>query len=192
MGGAIVRKLWKILDTRELWKTPFSRMRVDRCELPDGRIMPAYYTMELRDWVNVVALTPQRDFILVDQYRHAAQTYCLEIPGGALDAKDEDLQAAALRELREETGYKAGSVTLVGQHYPNPALQSNRIHTYVAHDCVFEGPQELDAFEDIKVKIVPWTEFKTTLAQGEINHSLMMASVSMVLLYLERTKGWML
>lgn len=187
-----MRKPWKILDTKELWKTPFSRMKVERCELPDGRIMPAYYTMELRDWVNIVALTPNKDFILVDQYRHGSQTYCLEIPGGALHANENDLQAAAVRELREETGYQPGSVQLVGRHYPNPALQSNEIHTYVAFDCKEEGPLELDAYEDIEVKIVPWSQMKSVLSSGEIDHSLMMASISLALLYLERTKGWTL
>ncbi len=174
---------WKVVESTQVYQSGFMNLRTDKCELPDGRIMPRYYVMEFSDWVNVVALTKDGQALLVEQYRHAASEIFLEIPGGATDPrKKEDPRLAAERELLEETGYQAGKWLSVGFHYPNPATQTNCLHTYIAFDCEKVQEPQLDPFEDLSLKIMPVVELFEQADQGKISHSLILAS-----LYLARS-----
>jgi ADP-ribose pyrophosphatase len=128
------------------------------------------------DWVNVVALTTEQRVILVRQFRFGTWSNTLEIPGGMVDSS-EDPQAAAVRELEEETGFVPGSVVFLGTSLPNPALQTNRLHSYLARDYrpVHAGHQ--DASEDIEVVLVDRNEIARLVKSGEISHSLVLAAL---------------
>ena len=126
----------------------------------------------------MIAITPQNELVLVEQYRHASGEVAFEIPGGTSDLlDDENYEAAAARELLEETGYAGKKYIYVGKHRPNPAMQSNWMHTYLALDCEKVAEQELDAFEDISVKIVPIKEAYQMIFDLKINHSIIIASM---------------
>src|SRR5258708_3785385 len=90
------------------------------------------FTVRCNDWCNVIAVTPGGEVVLVWQYRFGTESLSLEIPGGVIDA-GEDPEHAARRELREETGYEADGFELLLIIEPNPAIQSNRCYTFVAH-----------------------------------------------------------
>jgi len=167
---------WKVLKSTELFSSGFFRLRTDECELPDGRVMPRYYVMDFPDWVNVIAVTSDRQMILVSQYRHAAGEVFLEVPGGSLDSRGEDPQAAGARELLEETGYRPSEMIDCGPHFPNPALNSNRMHTYLALGCELVSEPNLDPFEDLKVVILPVAEAYEKWTNGEFTHSIIAAS----------------
>jgi 8-oxo-dGTP pyrophosphatase MutT (NUDIX family) len=168
---------WKVLKSTEVFKSGLFKLRTDECQLPDGRVFPRYYVMEFLDWVNVVPVTSDGQMILVEQYRHAGDEVFLEIPGGSTDARGEDPQAAGARELREETGYESGEWVNCGFHFPNPALQSNRLHTFLALGCELTGEQDLDPFEDLQVRVRPVKEVFQLLERGEIKHSLIANSL---------------
>lgn len=167
---------WKVLKTVELFRAGFFRLRSDECELPDGRVMPKYYVLDFADWVNVVPVTKDGQLILVEQYRHGAGADFMEVPGGSLDGRSEDPQVAGARELREETGYVSSQWINCGFHFPNPALQSNRMHTFVALNCELEGEPELDPYEDLSVRLMPLQEAVNRLERGEFLHSIIAAS----------------
>jgi 8-oxo-dGTP pyrophosphatase MutT (NUDIX family) len=170
-------------------KSHFFRFRVDKCELPDGRVMPSYYVMDFTDWVHVVALTKAGEFVMIRQYRHAIERVTLEVPGGAIHAKHgEAPEAAGLRELTEETGYKAGRVVALGSHSPNPALQSNRMWLFLALDCELVGGQTLDPYEDIEVELLPRAQLEAAIAEGKIEHSLVIASLYFAENYLKKSE----
>jgi len=173
---------WEIICSDELYSTPYFRFRRDTCALPDERVMPAYYVWELVDWVNVVPLTDDGHIILVKQYRHAAQRRFYEFPGGTTEPDSEERpEDAARRELREETGYEPGDLGYLGHHYPNPGIQNNKMHVYLATGCLYAGVPKLDTYEDIEVESVPVQEFVQAVEQGRPMHSLMMASLMLAL-----------
>src|SRR6187200_1493558 len=86
--------------------------------------------IEAVDWVNVIALTPDEQVVLIRQYRVGTAKVCLEIPGGMVDP-GEDAATAAARELVEETGYTSSRWELLGTVAPNPAIMTNTLHCYL-------------------------------------------------------------
>lgn len=127
--------------------------------------------IEATDWVNVVALTPEENVIFVRQYRLGRGEVTLEIPGGMIDGA-ESPAAAAERELREETGYQAARWTALGAIDPNPAIQTNRCHLFLAEGCRRTAEVHLDEREDIAVQELPLAEVPRMLADGSISHAL--------------------
>jgi ADP-ribose pyrophosphatase len=163
-------KPWKVLETS--YFRP--RFRIDKCELSNGHLLDATI-LEFRSWANVVALTKDAEVVLVRQYRHGVCESLLEFPGGVVD-DGEDTPDGAKRKLLEETGYIASQFIQVGQFYPNPALQTNTLHCFLA----------LDAGEDIEVQLVPFDELVEIARRGEFRHGLMTAVLFFALTHMNR------
>ena len=91
---------WKLLSSHYIHKGPWATLRIDKCEMPDGRIVDDYYVLEYSSWVNAVAITEDNKVLMVKQYRHAAGIISLEIPGGVVDGNETPVEALR-RELLE-------------------------------------------------------------------------------------------
>src|SRR5262249_43326183 len=124
----------------------------------DGREHP-FYLMECGDWCNIVPITADQKVVMVRQHRYGTEEETLELPGGMVDPGENPLDAAR-RELHEETGYRAGELIFTGAIAPNPALQSNRTHSFLARDVRLDDSAEraLDGGEDIEVALIPLAE----------------------------------
>jgi 8-oxo-dGTP pyrophosphatase MutT (NUDIX family) len=131
--------------------------------------------LESNDWINVIPLTPQKEVVMIYQYRHGIRDNTLEIPGGILEERDSP-EAAARRELYEETGYKETEMLLLGSVHTNPAFLNNRCFTYLAKDVSLAGEQELDDKEDIEVVLKPLSDIPRLIREGKITHSLVLAA----------------
>ncbi|POR01343.1 hypothetical protein AU468_08485 [Alkalispirochaeta sphaeroplastigenens] len=152
-----------------------------------------YYVMDAPDWVNLVALTRDRSgrecFVMVRQFRHGSNRISLEFPGGVVDPGETPGQAA-LRELREETGYGLRECSsreepeFLGSVNPNPALMNNRCHTYfvAAVEKVCEPAPESD--EHLEVCLVPPEELLTGEGAAEFDHAMMRVALGF---FLERS-----
>lgn len=127
------------------------------------------------DWVNVIALTPRREVVLIEQYRHGIGQVTLEIPGGIVDPGESPLETGA-RELREETGYAGEDVALLGTVHPNPAFLTNRCHTVLVRNARKVADPELDSGEDIAVRLVPLAEISELVRAGQITHALVVVA----------------
>jgi ADP-ribose pyrophosphatase len=127
------------------------------------------------DWVNVIALTPDARVVLVRQFRVGSASVCLEIPGGMVDP-GEDAATAAARELAEETGYTSATWQRLGTSRPNPAIQNNTLHTYLAADCVQSAPPAPEGNEVIEVSTLPLDEVYAAIRRGDIDHALVLAA----------------
>ncbi len=142
-----------------------------------------YYTIMTGDWVNIVPITQDSELILLKQYRHGAQIQTREIPAGGI-RKGESPEEAARRELTEETGYTSESMELLCARWVNPALQNNRIFTFLCRSCQKTEDQNLDATEDIIVELISekdWNcfSFAQQLEHGFSSHALLMAILAM-------------
>lgn len=136
-----------------------------------------FFVIDCVNWVNVIALTPDDQIVLVEQYRHGSNTIELEVPGGMIDADDASPIVAGTRELREETGYEGDHAMIVGQVFPNPAIMSNTCYTLLVRNCVLKHPTVFDHSEDLVTRLVPASEVTEAVRTGKIRHSLVVAAL---------------
>lgn len=128
------------------------------------------------DWINVIAVTGEGNLVFIRQFRHGIREVTLEIPGGAIDVSDASPQVAAERELLEETGFAAERWEDLGFVTPNPALQSNRCHTFLATGARRVGDPEFDACERIETVLLSRQEAARALRDGAVHHGLVLAA----------------
>jgi 8-oxo-dGTP pyrophosphatase MutT (NUDIX family) len=131
--------------------------------------------VEAPDWVNIIALTPEDHVVLVRQFRFGTAQVCLEIPGGMVDP-GEDALAAAKRELEEETGYTAREWRLLGTSAPNPAYQTNTLHSYLALDATRTMAPRPDGGEVIETSTLPLGRIQELIRSGRIDHALVLVA----------------
>jgi ADP-ribose pyrophosphatase len=136
-----------------------------------------FFLVRTPDWVNVVPITAADELVLVRQFRHGSRKFSLEIPGGLIDPHESDPAAAAMRELREETGHTAERIEPLGVMTPNPAIFTNRCHTFLATGCRPAGELDQDAGEDLEVVRVPLRSVDAMVRRGEIDHALVLAAL---------------
>jgi len=154
----------------------FSVRAVDKFAPRTGRTHE-FYLIDCVNWVNVIALTPDRQVVMVEQYRHGSDTIELEIPGGMIDSTDADPLSAGLRELREETGYAGENARIIGQVFPNPAIMTNVNFTVFVENCHLAGATAFDHTEDLSLKLVPVDELGNLVAAQKIRHSIIIAAL---------------
>jgi 8-oxo-dGTP pyrophosphatase MutT (NUDIX family) len=174
-------KPWKILASTHLR----DNIRLDRCELPNGQIIEGT-VLEFGTWVTVLALTRQKDVVLIRQYRHGSQKVIVELPGGVMDMEDKSPLAAARRELQEETGYTSDRIVQVGCVSPNPANHSNLIYSFLALGTEKLSSQRLDETEEIEVFLKPLDEVIVMAKNGELLQSMQVSTLFFTLAYLNR------
>lgn len=137
--------------------------------LPNGHVIDEFHVLEYPDWACVLPLTEAGEAVLVEQYRHSVGTVSLEFPAGVIDP-GESADAAARRELREETGYAARSWRRLGKLAVEPGRHTNYGHLYVAEGAHRVAEPDLDASEDIALRLVPAASLPALVEAGEIVH----------------------
>ncbi len=140
-----------------------------------------FYVLDSPNWVNVVPVTPEGELVMVSQYRIGSGQVSLEIPAGLMEP-DEEVEAAAARELREETGYTAHSFSILGSTFANPAFMSNRFTAVLAEDVTLTDPTAWDEHEELEVRLVPASSVPDLLASGEVTNTYSVLTLSLYLL----------
>jgi len=156
----------RVLHSERVFAGRLLNLRVDRVALPNGRET----TREVVEHPGAVAIVPLHDdgrVVLVRQYRHAVGRSLLEIPAGTLDQGEESAEAAAARELQEETGYRAARLTPLATFYPAPGFATERMTVFLATGLT-DGDQGQMEDENITVETISLAEVPALLARGEL------------------------
>jgi 8-oxo-dGTP pyrophosphatase MutT (NUDIX family) len=154
---------WQRLESSWAFRSGFLSIRRDRCRLPDGRLSPDMYFMELRNFSMTVALTPDREVLLSREYKHGTGDVAYTLPAGFIEP-GEAPPAAARRELREETGYDGEVFEPLGEYFVFPSLSGARGHFFLARDVRLVAAPHPDEFEVIEVVPVPLDALRDDLA----------------------------
>jgi 8-oxo-dGTP pyrophosphatase MutT (NUDIX family) len=136
-----------------------------------------FFVLDSVNWVNVIAITPDQQLVMVEQYRHGSNTVELEVPGGMMDADETDPAAAAVRELREETGYEGGPARVLGRVHANSAILTNFCYTILIENCELKHGLELDSGEDVVTRLVPVADIPKLVAEEKIQHSMVVVAL---------------
>lgn len=136
-----------------------------------------FYVIDAVNWVNVIALTPDNQIVMVEQYRHGSNTIELEVPGGMMDAEDVSPEITGARELREETGYEGEKARVIGDILPNPAIMSNTCFTVLIENCLCKHECAFDHSEDLITRLVPVADLPGLVKAGRIKHSLVVVAL---------------
>ncbi len=162
-------KKWKILKSKMVLDNPWCQVRQDEIELPNGKIIDDYFVSIKPDVAMILPITSNREIIFVRQYRHAVGEFFLELPAGNFDSTKESAEIAAIRELREETGYIPQEFRKIGTLYDKPSKDTNQIHLFLAENVSKVGEQQLDITEEIEVLLIPVESVLDKIIQREIS-----------------------
>jgi 8-oxo-dGTP pyrophosphatase MutT (NUDIX family) len=164
-------KPWRELESRQIADCRIFSVESSCAESPVDGSQHEYFRIRSVDWVQVVPVTAAGEIVMVRQYRHGSQAVSLEVPAGLIEPGEPPLQAA-IRECREETGYRIANLRPLGVLRPNPALFSNRLHTFCALDAQRVGAIEHTATEITEVELVPIARLRELLMSGRVDHAL--------------------
>ncbi len=166
----------KLLDRQVIYEgRVVKRLSIDTVELPGGRVS----TREVIKHPGAVCMVPvdaEGNFLLVWQYRHAAERTLLEVPAGKLDDPEEGLETAVQRELREEVGHRAGRLDRLCGFYVAPGYCDEYITAYLARDLTHD-PLEGDFDEEIEVEAVAPDRAVAMILSGEIEDAKSITSI---------------
>jgi 8-oxo-dGTP pyrophosphatase MutT (NUDIX family) len=158
---------WRLLESIYAFSDRWLRLRSDTVRLPGGATLTPYHVIEVADWVNVVAISAAGRIVLVEQYRHAVRRTMLEIPAGHVDA-GEAPEAAARRELQEETGYGGGQWHALGVLHPAASRLNNQVHSFLALGVTRVAAPAREESEILHLHEIAWPEFVAGLRSGSL------------------------
>ena len=171
---------WRLLGDDPVLATPVFEVVSRRCVSPkDGR-EKAFTCLRTPEWANVLALTADAMVPMVRQFRHGSREVSLELPGGVVEPGQTPMETAR-RELMEETGYEAGELELLCRLRPNPAIQDNAIHTFLARGARPTGRTAFDENEELDLVLFPEAGLAGLILDGRIDHAMMVAAIGFYL-----------
>ncbi|MBN2057411.1 MAG: NUDIX hydrolase [Candidatus Saganbacteria bacterium] len=172
----------KTIKTERLYKGSLLGLKKDTVELPNGR-QSTREIVEHPGAVAVVAVTKDQELVLVRQYRMPTKEILLEVPAG-VPLKGEKAEAAALRELEEETGYRAKKVKKICEGYASPGYSDELIQFCLALDLE-QVKQNLDEDEFVEPVLIDLEAAADMLERGQVRDNKTMVGIHIAQLYIE-------
>ncbi|OGU10484.1 MAG: hypothetical protein A2X61_08680 [Ignavibacteria bacterium GWB2_35_12] len=153
------------ISTESKYVNPFWEYKVDRYKMPTGSI-GEYHYVNSHGATIIIPITDKNKFVMINQYRYLNQRTSLEFPGGGI--KDNMLPIDnAIKELIEETGFKAFSIRLIGEYNPYNGVTNEICHVFVADGLIQQkpNPEESEEFELLE------------LSKQEINNKIIIGEI---------------
>ena len=165
MGKDIAK--WKLLNSEYILRHKYMMLRKDKVELNNGHVINDYFVIEKANWVNVIAITDEGEFVFERQYRHGASVINYELPAGIIEEGEAPIEAAK-RELLEETGYAGGEWVEYNIAYPNPSSMTNKNFTFLAKGVRKATEPKLEITENIEVMLLSMEDVIKLLESSHI------------------------
>jgi len=173
----------KTMKSDKLYEGKILNLRIDTVELPDKKYSKREI-VEHPGGVAIIPITKDNSIVLVKQYRKAVERFLLEIPAGKLEVNEEPRETA-IRELEEETGFKANKLEYVLEFYTSPGFSNEKIYLFLATDLI-EGEQSLDSGEFIKSEEFNIDDLVKMVERGEILDSKTIIGILLAKKHLDR------
>ena len=164
---------WQVEPDHTVLKTPIGTIRKGPLQSRTSLKRKDFYFFDFPDWVNIIARTPDNEFLLIRQFRYGTKRMELEIPGGMIDPGEDPLTAGC-RELVEETGFTGEKPIIIGKVCPNPAIQGNYCYTILVENAVPTSKPHPDDMEEIDSILVPEQDIGSYIRDGLIEHGLVL------------------
>ena len=189
----LIRRYPVTMDKKQLAWTEEERKQILNCNVfsvwevlckapsQDKNETHIFSIINTKDWAIVVPVIESehgKQFVMVRQWRHGSKSLSLEFPGGVFE-EGENPKEAAIRELREETGYIPQKIEKIGEFSPNPAIMSNRVHFFLAEELTNCGKQSLDEDEYVEVVLVNADEVIQGMGKEPYIHALMGSALAL-------------
>jgi ADP-ribose pyrophosphatase len=171
---------WEVLKSDTIYRCRIFSVRRDHSRSLQSGQTHDFHVIEAGDWVNVIPLTADARVIMVRQFRHGIRDLTLEVPAGLIDDADASPSAAALRELREETGCVSDHILPLGVVHPNPALMNNRCHMFVAYEVEATSAPQYDPTEELAVETVRLDAIPGLIRSGVVSNALTLVAFQLL------------
>jgi ADP-ribose pyrophosphatase len=152
-------------SSREVYSNSYLKLYEDKLDL-NGK-EKIYLRGRRRDYSTIVPFVSQNEILTIKSYRHLVDSVQIEVPSGYIE-QGESPEQAAIRELEEETGYKAKRIVLVGRYTLDYSMFEQTGNVFAAYDLVQEGKTNFGSMEKIELAIKPIKEIKELLFNGTI------------------------
>ena len=169
-------KPWQRLDSETVYSCRIFSLQKNRSRSPRTNKEHDFFVLDSGDWVNIIPVTADDRVVLIRQYRHGTEDFTLEIPGGMVDQEDPSPLYAARREMQEESGYDSEDIIPLGAIHPNPAIQGNRCHSFLARNVEKRFEPNFDTTEETEVTLAPLADIPDLIRQGQITHALVVVA----------------
>jgi ADP-ribose pyrophosphatase len=172
---------WELLGRTSILKTPHIEVSEDVVRLPSGVIIDDFSVVDLPDGVMIVATDEKDRLITFREYKHAANKYLLLFPGGQID-EGETPSEAAIRELREETGYESVDVEYIAPLQVHPSKLIHINHIVRIKNARYIGAEHHETTESIgPVELVELDNIAAMQEKGDFNATYLLAALALTL-----------